>query len=291
MKIRACFVLVLVLALSCLAGTARADGTLGPDLSTFAILGGAGVTVAGTGSVITGSIGAYPTTSITGVIPTNFNISDGTVQSGGSTALAAQGELGSALTSLEGMGPGTTESTLGGLSLAPGVYSSGSTMNLTGTLTLNGNGTANEVWVFLVGSSLTTASDSVVNITNAGTGASVYWVMESASATLGQDSTFEGNILASQSITLGTGVTDCGRLLAQVASVTLAGTDTIGTDGTSSACSGNLASTNGLNGGGSLAPTPEPGTFALLLSGLLPIGLLALRKSRPGLLNNCVEAV
>src|SRR4249920_2100726 len=44
---------------------------LGSDLASFAILGGGGVTIGGTGSVISGSVVAYPTTSITGVIPTN----------------------------------------------------------------------------------------------------------------------------------------------------------------------------------------------------------------------------
>src|ERR1700675_4399917 len=86
---------------------------LGNDLATFAILGGGGVTIGGTGSVITGSIGAYPTTSITGVIPTNFTISGGTVQSGGGPAMSAQSELGTAITGLSGLTPTSTVSSLG----------------------------------------------------------------------------------------------------------------------------------------------------------------------------------
>ncbi len=102
---------------------------------------------------------------------------------------------------------------------------------MTGTLTLDGGGNANALWVFPVGSALNTASSSVVKVINTGAGSDVYWVLPtgSGSATLGSNSTFEGNILANQSITLGTNVTDsCGRVLTQVASVTLAGTDTIG---------------------------------------------------------------
>src|SRR4030095_8253927 len=87
-----------------------------------------------------------------------------------------------------------------------------------------------------------------VNVFNTGPGAGVYWVMGAGSATLGSNSTFAGNILANQSITLGTNVTDpCGRLLTQVASVTLAGADTIGIG-----CSGILAGSNGLSGGGTI---------------------------------------
>jgi hypothetical protein len=88
-------------------------------------------------------------------------------------------------------------------------------------------------------------------------GAGLYWVLPtgSGSATLGSNSTFEGNILANQSITLGTNVTDpCGRLLTQVASVTLAGTDTVGIG-----CSGILLGSNGLSGGGTITTPPGGG--------------------------------
>src|SRR6266852_278909 len=125
MRLRALSILVLVLALPLLAVSAYADGILGPDLSTFAILGGAGVAINGTGSVITGSVGGCcVATAVTGVIPTNFTISGGTVQSGGAIAASAQGQLGTAITALSGMTPNGSVSTLGGLVLAPGVYSS-----------------------------------------------------------------------------------------------------------------------------------------------------------------------
>jgi len=263
---------------------------LGGDLASFAILGGGGVTINGTGSVITGSIGAFPTTSITGVIPTNFNISGGTVQSGGGVASNAQSQLTTAINALTGTAPGTPETALGGLTLGPGVYTSVAAMNLTGTLTLNGLGDPNAFWVFLVGSALTTASSSVVNVINTGAGAGLFWVM-GQSASLGSNSIFEGNILANQSITLNTNVTiGCGRVLTQVASVTLAGTDTISTG-----CAGTgEEGSNGLSGsglsvvGGVIQDTtgtvvsvpgrvlPEPGTLMLFGFGLA--GLFASRK-------------
>jgi len=271
------------------APNASADPILGSNLSTFAILGGAGVTIDGTGSVITGSVGASPTISITGA---GYSISGGTVQSGGATAAAAQNELGTAITALEGM----TAASLSSLDnnsitgLGPGVYSV-SVTDFNTTLILDGGGNTNALWVFLVSSSLTTASSSVVDVINTGSGAGVYWVMEAGSATLGSGSTFAGNILASSSITPGTTATDpCGRYLAQTGSVTLDGTDTIGI----SPCSGTLAGSNGLSGGGtlSLGPNggpvitpledsriPEPGTFVLFGAG---IACLAARRLRFG---------
>jgi Ice-binding-like/PEP-CTERM motif len=301
MKLRAFSMLVLVLVFSLFAGSAYADPILGSDLSTFAILGGAGVAINGTGSVITGSVGGCcVATAVTGVIPTNFTISGGTVQMGGATATSAQGQLGTAITALTGLGLGTPESLLGGLTLTPGVYSSSAIMSLTGTLTLDGQGNANALWVFNVGSALNTASSSVINVTNTGSGAGVYWVLPttSGSATLGSNSVFAGNILANISITAGTNVTDpCGRLLTQTASVTLAGTDTIGIG-----CSGALAGSNGLSGGGTITispagvpvvtplppvSTPEPGTFALLSFGLFAMLFLTFRKSRVSSLRAC----
>lgn len=288
MRLRNLFVLALVFVLPFLASSAYADGIVGSDLGTFAILGGAGVAINGTGSVITGSVGGCcNATAVTGVIPTNFTISGGTVQEGGSTAILAQGELGTAigdLNSLASLATPIVGGNLTGLTLLPGVYSVGAaTTNLAGTLTLNGLGNSNATWVFLVSSTLITSTGSsvVVEGTGSGTG-NVFWNV-GTSATLNGPA-FVGNVFANQMIGVGTGVTDpCGTLATQVASVTLAGTDTIGIG-----CAGGLtATTTGgvtvVTGAGSGPPpitTPEPGTFALLLSGLLAMVFLTFCKSR-----------
>ncbi len=289
-----------------LAPNAHADGIIGTNLSTFAILGGAGVAINGTGSVITGSVGGCcVATAVTGVIPTDFTISGGTVQSGGGVATSAQSELGTAISGLSGMTPTALPiSSLGTITLGPGVYSASSTLTLTGgTITLDGGGNANALWVFQVGSSLTAQSSTVINVINTGSGAGVYWVMPAGSATLDPNVTFEGNILANASITLATNDTDpCGRLLTQTASVTLAGMDIVGASCTTGlgGSTALLGGSGGLSGGGTLTtsggtPTvttapfqstggggttsvPELATLALLLAGLLPLGLLTRRK-------------
>jgi hypothetical protein len=266
---------------------ALAGPILGTTLSTFAMLGGAGVAVNGTGSVITGSVGGCCNAfAITGW-PANFTDSGGTVYTAASSVTnTAHNELITARTALNLLGPGITKSSLDNLTLAPGVYTVSAT-NFTGNLTLDGFGNANALWVFLFASSLTTASSSNVSLQNTGAGAGVYWVVGS-SANLGSNSVFAGNILAySSTAVTGTTVTDCGRLLTETASVTLAGTDTIGIGN----CSGIMAGSNGLSGGGTLtlnangiptittAPSapigggqvPEPGTVPLLCGGLLAL--------------------
>jgi Ice-binding-like/PEP-CTERM motif len=296
MRLRCLCLLVLALmVLPLLPPNAHAASIIGPDLSTFAILGGAGVALNGTGNTIFGSVGGCCNAfAVTGVIPTNFTIAGGTVQQGGGVATNAQGELTTAIGDLGLLGPPTLlAGSLGTLTLAPGVYSFSSTALLTGALTLDGGGNANAVWVFEVPSALTAAIGSSVNVIGTGSGAGVYWNVGS-SATL-DGATFEGNVLANQSITVGTGVTDsCGRLLTQVASVTLAGTDNI-----SIGCSGSLAGSNGLSGGltvppippggGSLttptplpfsAVVPEPSTFLLLGSGLVGLVGTRMRQAR-----------
>jgi type VI secretion system secreted protein VgrG len=107
---------------------------------------------------------------------------------------------------------------LAGLTLTPGVYTFSSSALLNGTLTLNDEGLTDPVFVFQIGSTLTTLPNSSVVTINAAAGTipgtSVFWQVGS-SATLDTTTAFEGNILANTSITLDTGATDLdGRLLA-----------------------------------------------------------------------------
>ena len=98
-------------------------------------------------------------------------------------------------------------------------------MGVTGTLTLDGQGDPNAVFVFQVGSALTTAVSSRVNLIGGAQAGNVFWQIGS-SATLGTSSTFAGSILALTSISVNSGVTLNGRALARNGAVTLIG-DTI----------------------------------------------------------------
>jgi len=209
---------------------------------SFAVLAGTGITNTGP-TVITGDIGTFPTASITGL--TSMTVS-GTNHAGDSVTQGAKTDLTTAYTSAAGQGPTTAiAADLVGQTLKAGVYNSASAVGLSGVLTLDAAGDPGAVWVFQAGSTLITASGSKVVLLNGAQACHVYWQVGS-SATLGTNSTFTGTVLALTSISLQTGATVDGRVLASNGAVTL-DSNTI----TRSACSTATS-----------APTASPSTSA-----------------------------
>ena len=185
----------------------------------FAVLGGSTVTNTGP-SVITGNLGVSPGSSVTGFPPGTVT---GTIYTAGAVPLQAQSDLTTSYNVLAGLSPtqDLTGQDLGGKTLAPGVYNFDTSAQLTGTLTLDAQGKSDALFVFQIGSTLTTASASTVQIINGGNDCNVFFQVGS-SATLGTTTAFKGNILADQSITLNTGAEIIsGRALAQNGAVTL----------------------------------------------------------------------
>jgi type VI secretion system secreted protein VgrG len=208
--------LLLASGITAQAQTAPSLGQAG----SFAVLGGSAVSNTG-GTVITGDLGIWPNTasSITGFPP---GVIIGTTHAGDAVALQAQSDLTTAYNDLAGRACNTelTGTDLGGLTLTPGVYCFATSAQLTGTLTLDAQGNANAIFIFQVGSTLTTASNASVAMVNAGNDCNVYWQVGS-SATIGTGSDIAGNILALSSITVTTGSSLSGRALARNGAVTL----------------------------------------------------------------------
>ncbi len=127
-----------------------------------------------------------------------------------------------AYNTLAGMACNTdlTGQDLGGLTLTPGVYCFSSSAQLTGNLTLDAQGNSQALFVFQIGSTLTTATNASVVVINGGQDCNVSWQVGS-SATLGTATAFVGNILALTSITLNTTASVSGRVLARNGAVTL----------------------------------------------------------------------
>jgi type VI secretion system secreted protein VgrG len=227
--------------------SALASSILGSG-ENLAIPGGSAVTNTAP-TTIGGNTGRYSGSSITG----------------GSIALTGTVDQAAA----PGMTPtqGLTGIDLGGLTLDSGAYSFASSAQLSGILTLDAETDLNALFVFQIGSTLTTAGASLVYAINSAADSGIFWEVGS-SAMLGTDSTSTGNIIPDQSIALTASAANlCGRALALNGEVTLAAVSAFcvnGADVTSVSSDGALLS-------------PEPGTASLVCAGLLAAAFRAWR--------------
>jgi len=186
--------------------------------ASFRVLAGTTVTNIGLTSV-DGDIGVSPGSAVTGFPPGTLS---GTIFTPPSVADTAQTDLTTAIGDAAGRPANATVSgNLGGLTLAPGVYKSTSSLAISsGDLTLTGLGDSNAVFIFQIASSLTVTSGRRVILTGGAKASNVFWQVGS-SATLGTSSFFAGTIMAQASITLQTGASLEGRALASSGAVTL----------------------------------------------------------------------
>ncbi len=244
---------IAVLAPAVVADAAQTPVGLG-TAGSFAVLAGAGMTNTGP-TTVNGDVGTFPTTSESGASSMTIT---GTNHAGDAVTQGAKTDLVTAYNTAAGEGPTTAvPADLGGRTLTPGIYNSASSLGLTGSVTLNGGGDPNALFVFQAGSTLTTATASSVNLINGAQACNVFWQVGS-SATLGTGSTFRGTILALTSITVTTGTTITGRVLARNGAVTL-DTDTI----TKPTCTTSTGTTS---------PTGTAGTAKATLSSPTPAG-------------------
>ncbi|HEY0232138.1 MAG TPA: ice-binding family protein [Dokdonella sp.] len=215
-------ILLALMGLFSNAALAQVAPPLG-QANSFSVLAGSAVTNTGPTAVI-GDLGVSPGSAITGFPP--GSVTGGTTHSNDAVAQGAQNDVTTAYNTLAGEASDTdlTGQDLGGLTLVSGVYTFSSSAQLTGTLTLDAQGNSAAVFVFQIGSTLTTASNANVVIINGGTDCNVFWQVGS-SATLGTTTAFIGNILALTSITLTTGTSVSGRVLARNGAVTMDSND------------------------------------------------------------------
>ena len=258
---------LILMADAMLAGSsprAKADfinlGTAGD----FAVLGGTTVTNTGLTVITGGNVGVSPGPAITG-FPPGTVAAPYSLHPGDAVARQAQLDLTDAYAKAATLSPTQDLSgqNLGGLILLPGVYRFSSSAQLTGILTLDARGDPNALFVFQIGSTLTTAGGSSVVTINNGVGmpgCNVFYQVGS-SATIGTGTEFQGHILALTSISLNTNATILnGSALAINGAVTL--------------------DINKINNCVSLVPAP--GSVALTLIGGTVLGLPALGKRLRG---------
>ena len=211
--------LAATLALAAVPVAAQASAVNLGTVSPFVVLGGSTVTNEGT-SVLNGDLGLSPGTSLTGF---NEAVVNGVTHENDAVAAQGQSDLTTAYDVAAGqpISPSNdlTGTDLGGLKLTAGAYGFQNSAQLTGQLTLDAQGDPNAQFVFVIGSTLTTASASSVVLVNGASPCNVYWKIGS-SATLGSTTTFAGNLMALTSISANDGVTVVGRLLAREGAVT-----------------------------------------------------------------------
>ena len=227
--------------------------------SSFAILGASTVTNTGP-TVVTGDLGVSPGSAVTGFPP--GIVVGGTIHAADAVAAQAQADATVAYNNLAGQACDTdkTGQDLGGQTLTTGVYCFNTSAQLTGILTLDGQGDPNAVFIFKIGSTLTTASASSVLLINGASACNVFWQVGS-SATLGTGTTFVGTIIALASNTLTTGVSLSGRAIALTGAVTM-DTNTISTAGCAAPPTSTPTATDTL--------VPSTNTPTLTLTPVLP---------------------
>jgi len=191
-------------------------------VSNFAIIAGSAITSTGA-TTVTGDMGLSPGTSSGGFPP---GVLTGTLQI--NTNLAIQGKL--ALTAAYNEAAGRTctdivtlSGNIGGLTLTPGLYKSTSSLAISsGDLTFDAKGNSNAVFIIQIASSFTTTSGRKVFLKGNASASNIFWQVGS-SATFGTTSVMKGTIMAMQSITMNTGATVNGRVLARIGGVSMAG--------------------------------------------------------------------
>jgi len=273
------FLTVAIAAVVCGAVPTAAQGPLG-TAQQFGVLGASTVTNTGA-TTVKGDLGVWPGTSITGLGSITLT---GTLHDADAVAQQAQSDATTAFNMVAAL-PSAIDLSgqdLGGMILTPGTYSFSSSAQLTGNLFLNFLGNPNANFFFQIGSTLTTASGSSIFAINGAPGDGLFWQVGS-SATLGTSSSFAGNIIADQSITLTTDASIiCGRAIALNGAVTL-DNNVVSND---CANGGDFATrrsdfgTMGFSGAASVTTTPEPSSLALMVPGCLALAGFVRRRRR-----------
>jgi hypothetical protein len=263
------------ITLSMAAYPASAIGTvidLG-DAGTYSVLGATTVTNDGALTMLDGDLGVTPGTAITGFTE---EMVGGDIHSNDAHAQAAKVDMTTAYGNAFAQPSDATISTdLAGQTLAPGVYSSATTMGLSGTLQLDAFGDPDAVFIFKVGSGLNVGVGSTVELLNGAESCNVFWQVGSSAVILA-GTTFAGTILALASVSTEAGTTIDGRAFAQTGAVTLIttvferGECTRESGGGSSSGSSSATPSSSASGTGSSSPSSTTTSTATSSSSASP---------------------
>jgi hypothetical protein len=177
----------------------------------YAVISGASVNNLGD-SIVRGDIGAP-------VTPSGFGpgVITGDMQIGAADATAYSDML-TAYTGIQSRTGGVTFPTLPAAPLRPGLYTSPAALAVpaTGTVTLDGGGDPNAVFVVQVNGALSLGAGAQIVLTGDAQASNVFWQVNGAFS-VGANGEFAGTVLASTTGTIGTGALVNGRVLAETA--------------------------------------------------------------------------
>ncbi len=260
----ACFALVVPSAIA--ASTPTVD--LG-HASTYAVLSGASVgnTVSAPGAphtTLRGDLGVKADTQPTGFPP---GVVTGAIRVG-ATAGPGYTDLVTAYKEVSGRTGGTAiAGDLAGVTLSPGLYSAAGAVANTGTLTLDGGGDRNAVFVFQIGGALNMAAGANVTLTNGASAANVFWQVNGAAA-VGAGVNFAGTLMALNAVAVGAGSQFNGRAMALGGAISLDSNEFYSAPPAVSITGGATATTNDatptVSGATDIAP---PGVVTVTLAG------------------------
>jgi hypothetical protein len=217
---------LLVVGFGPAAPSALAAATPMVDLghaSTYAVLSGASVgnTVSAAGAphtTLRGDLGVKANTQPTGFPPGVFT---GVKHVGDAEAASAHADLVTAYTEVAARtGGDPLAGALAGVTVGPGLHNIAGAASNTTTLTLDGGGDPNAVFVFQVGGALAFAAGSHVVLTNGAQASRVFWQVNGAGA-VGAGASFAGTLMAMDAVAVGNGSVVNGRAFARNGALTL----------------------------------------------------------------------
>lgn len=217
---------LIILSASMFLGPVIAHAATAPNLGTaasFSVFAGSAMTADGSGATVAGDLGVNPGLSVSG---------PWTV--GGSEYFGTGGLSGTA--KIDATAAWTTMGSSGGtawdpavpadMTPAPGLYTRSGDATVTGTLTLNGSAT--DVWIFQINSSLTFTNAATVTLTGGASACNVFWRIASDATINGSPGKqFAGTLIANSNVSLITGATVIGRMMTLTGTLSTAGVTNI----------------------------------------------------------------
>src|ERR1044071_6195763 len=185
--------------------TAGQAGIVLGAAASYAVLAGSTATSINA-TTLNGDLGVSPGSAVTGFPPGTVN---GNTHAGDSAAGLAEAALTVDYNDAKGrtLAPITVAGNLGGQTLAPGLYKSTGSLEISsGDLVLDAQGNANGAFIFQSASTRRATSGRQVTLSGGAKASNVFWQV-GTSVTLGTTSSFKGTVMADQSITLNNGAT------------------------------------------------------------------------------------